>query len=83
MYKINKEDIFLMGGSMGGATAVELSKKYPTMFSKMILEAPMCKIDDNMKPSEFTTWIFRNIIAPLFPQKKWAPVKDLPSKSTV
>ncbi|KAL6592822.1 hypothetical protein ACP70R_049274 [Stipagrostis hirtigluma subsp. patula] len=42
---------FLLGESMGGATALMLHRKGPTYWDGAILVAPMCKIVEEMRPS--------------------------------
>jgi acylglycerol lipase len=54
---INKEyrnlKTFLIGDSMGGAVAINVLKKQKHLSSGCVLIAPMIKISDNAKPSEY------------------------------
>jgi len=51
--KENKKKLrILMGESMGGAVALLLHRKKPTFWDGAVLVAPMCKIADDIKPSE-------------------------------
>ena len=43
---------FLWGESMGGATTIQLFRKYPNIASGAILIAPMIKISNDAKPSK-------------------------------
>jgi len=67
---------FLHGESMGGAVAIEISLRQPQAYQGMILQAPMCKISDKIKPPpivvSFLTWLAKKI-----PEKAWTPSGDV------
>jgi len=67
---------FLHGESMGGAVAIELSLRNPGAYTGMVLQAPMCKIGDKIKPPGFVISILRRA-ANWFPERAWTPSADV------
>ncbi|KAG0583339.1 hypothetical protein M758_3G130100 [Ceratodon purpureus] len=52
---------FLYGESMGGALALHIHRKEPGEWSGAVLQAPMCKISEKLKPPQIVTTILTKI----------------------
>ncbi|CAM9744924.1 unnamed protein product [Heterosigma akashiwo] len=63
---------FLHGESMGGAVAIELSLRRPQLYQGMVLQAPMCKISEKVKPPAPIIGALRGL-ARIFPERAWTP----------
>ncbi|WOL15031.1 caffeoylshikimate esterase-like isoform X3 [Canna indica] len=73
----NKEKSrFLLGVSMGGAVVILLHRREPNYWSGAILLAPLCKIDDKMKPPAFLISILKKL-SKIIPTWKVIPAKDM------
>lgn len=67
---------FLFGQSMGGAVALKMHLKQPSVWNGAILVAPMCKIADDMVPP----WPLAQVligVAKFLPKQKLVPQKNL------
>ncbi|KAK9741420.1 hypothetical protein RND81_03G104400 [Saponaria officinalis] len=67
---------FMLGESMGGAVALLLHRKMPEFWNGAVLVAPMCKISDDVRPSELTIKLLSKL-ANLMPKWKIVPGKDI------
>uniref|UniRef100_A0A7C9E103 Serine aminopeptidase S33 domain-containing protein n=1 Tax=Opuntia streptacantha TaxID=393608 RepID=A0A7C9E103_OPUST len=67
---------FLFGQSMGGAVALKTHLKEPDQWDGMILVAPMCKIADELLPSERVLKV-ADLLSNVIPQMKFFPSEDL------
>lgn len=67
---------FLHGESMGGAVAIELSLRRPQLYQGMVLQAPMCKISEKVKPPAPIIGALRGL-ARIFPERAWTPSPDV------
>lgn len=66
----------LMGESMGGAVALLLHRKKPTFWDGAVLVAPMCKIADDLRPSEVVINVLRKLCR-FIPKWKIIPTQDI------
>lgn len=67
---------FLFGESLGGAIALAVHLKKPSMWNGAVLVAPMCKVADSMYPP----WIQLQILlllARIVPKAKLVPGQDI------
>ncbi|KAK8949761.1 hypothetical protein KSP40_PGU017923 [Platanthera guangdongensis] len=71
-----KKQRFLLGESMGGATALILHKKAPIYWNGTILVAPMCKIADEMKPHPIVIRVL-NKLCSIIPTWRIIPTQDI------
>uniref|UniRef100_A0A7N0U1W4 Serine aminopeptidase S33 domain-containing protein n=2 Tax=Kalanchoe fedtschenkoi TaxID=63787 RepID=A0A7N0U1W4_KALFE len=67
---------FLLGQSMGGAVAIKSHLKQPNAWDGVILVAPMCKIADDIVPSEPVLKAM-TCLSKVLPRAKLFPTKDL------
>ncbi|XVE84858.1 hypothetical protein DITRI_Ditri17bG0046100 [Diplodiscus trichospermus] len=67
---------FLLGQSMGGAVALKVHLKDPKGWDGVILVAPMCKIADDVTPSEPVLKVL-TLLSNVMPAAKLVPQKDL------
>eukprot|EP00252_Welwitschia_mirabilis_P018303 TRINITY_DN4067_c0_g1_i1.p1 TRINITY_DN4067_c0_g1~~TRINITY_DN4067_c0_g1_i1.p1 ORF type:complete len:400 (+),score=74.65 TRINITY_DN4067_c0_g1_i1:66-1265(+) len=67
---------FLYGQSLGGAVALKIVLKQPNAWNGAVLNAPMCKIADNITPP-WPVVQFLLVVACLLPKQKWVPYQDL------
>ncbi|XP_050230501.1 caffeoylshikimate esterase isoform X2 [Mercurialis annua] len=67
---------FLFGQSMGGAVALKVHLKQPNAWNGAILDAPMCKIADDMVPPMILKQILIGV-ANFLPTSKLVPQKNL------
>ena len=68
--------VFCYGHSMGGGLAISISVRYPTLFQGIVLSAPMCGINPELRRS----WIVEKFffaLADWFPRLPITPVPDL------
>ena len=68
--------VFCYGHSMGGGLAISMSVLYSKMFKGLVLSAPMCGINPNLRRS----WIVEKllfIVSDWFPRLPITPVPDL------
>ncbi|KAK7270193.1 hypothetical protein RIF29_23160 [Crotalaria pallida] len=66
---------FLYGESMGGAVALLLHKKDPSLWDGAVLSAPMCKISDKVKPHPLVINILMKL-EDIIPSWKIVPSND-------
>ncbi|KAL3680838.1 hypothetical protein R1sor_023794 [Riccia sorocarpa] len=67
---------FLFGESMGGAVAILVTQRDPSIWNGLVLVAPMCKISEKVKPPALVTAILKKM-ARLVPTWKIVPSKDI------
>jgi alpha-beta hydrolase superfamily lysophospholipase len=67
---------FLYGESMGGALALHIHKKEPGEWSGAVLQAPMCKISEKVKPPPLVTTILTKLSG-LIPTWKIVPSANI------
>ncbi|XVE92573.1 hypothetical protein REPUB_Repub01dG0109800 [Reevesia pubescens] len=67
---------FILGQSMGGAVTLKVHLKDPQGWDGVILVAPMCKIADDVTPSEPVLKVL-TFLSKLMPTAKLVPQKDL------
>ncbi|XP_065860466.1 caffeoylshikimate esterase isoform X2 [Euphorbia lathyris] len=67
---------FLYGESMGGAVALLLHKKEPSVYNGAVLVAPMCKISEKLKPHRVVVNILTSF-EEIIPKWKIVPTKDV------
>ncbi|WCJ22218.1 alpha/beta-Hydrolases superfamily protein [Euphorbia peplus] len=67
---------FLYGESMGGAVALLLHKKEPSVYNGAVLAAPMCKISEKLKPHPVVVNILTSF-EEIIPKWKIVPTKDV------
>eukprot|EP00262_Sarcandra_glabra_P019670 TRINITY_DN7506_c0_g1_i1.p1 TRINITY_DN7506_c0_g1~~TRINITY_DN7506_c0_g1_i1.p1 ORF type:complete len:222 (-),score=28.59 TRINITY_DN7506_c0_g1_i1:200-865(-) len=67
---------FLYGESMGGAVALLLHRKDPTLWNGAVLVAPMCKISEKVKPHPVVINILTRV-EEIIPKWKIVPTKDV------
>ncbi|CAK9201129.1 unnamed protein product [Sphagnum troendelagicum] len=67
---------FLYGESMGGAVVLHIHRKEPQEWNGAILQAPMCKIADNVKPHPLVVAILIKLTN-FIPTWKIVPSKDI------
>ncbi|CAM6088122.1 unnamed protein product [Calypogeia fissa] len=70
------KDSFLYGESLGGATALLLTRKEPSRYKGMVLVAPMAKIADKMRPPPFMIAALSKLNN-IFPYWKIVPTGDV------
>lgn len=66
---------FLYGDCLGGAVALFLHRRMPNYWDGAVLIAPMCKISDEVKPSQFLINTFDKL-AKVAPTWKIVPSRD-------
>lgn len=71
-----KKPAYLFGLSLGGAVLLLVHRKDPTGWDGAVLQAPMLKIADNMKPHAIVTAILTRVAA-VFPSLAIVPTKDV------
>ncbi|CAL9187986.1 unnamed protein product [Musa hybrid cultivar] len=71
-----KKARYLLGESMGGATALLLHRKEPSYWNGAVLVAPMCKIADELKPHPFVVSILKKL-SNIIPTWKIVPTRDI------
>ncbi|KAK1421269.1 hypothetical protein QVD17_23464 [Tagetes erecta] len=75
--KENKNKLrILLGESMGGAMVLQLHLKKPDFWDGGVLVAPMCKIADNMRPSQMMISVLTQL-RKLIPTWKIVPGDDI------
>eukprot|EP01018_Ginkgo_biloba_P027796 Gb_14439 [translate_table: standard] len=67
---------YLLGESMGGAIVLLLHRKEPGFWNGAVLQAPMCKISEKIKPSPIVVNILTKL-AVVVPTWKIVPSKDV------
>ncbi|KAF1894253.1 hypothetical protein Lal_00004177 [Lupinus albus] len=67
---------FLYGESMGGAVALLLHRKDPSLWDGAVLVAPMCKISEKVKPPQVVINILTKV-EDVIPKWKIVPTKDV------
>ncbi|XP_022775549.1 caffeoylshikimate esterase-like [Durio zibethinus] len=67
---------FLLGQSMGGAVALKVHLKDPQGWDGVVLVAPMCKIAEDVTPSEPVLKVL-TLLSNVVPTAKLVPQKDL------
>ncbi|BBN11070.1 acylglycerol lipase [Marchantia polymorpha subsp. ruderalis] len=67
---------FIYGESMGGAVAILVSQRNPSLWNGLILVAPMCKISEKMKPPGIVTSILMKVCH-FIPTWKIVPTKSV------
>ncbi|KAL9679421.1 hypothetical protein QQ045_017281 [Rhodiola kirilowii] len=67
---------FILGQSMGGAVTIKAHLKQPNAWDGVILVAPMCKIADDIVPSESVIKAMA-LLSKIMPQAKLFPTKDI------
>ncbi|CAN6451627.1 unnamed protein product [Victoria cruziana] len=73
---IRKLPHFVFGQSMGGAVALMLHLKQPSMWDGIVLVAPMCKIAEDIMPPDFMVMIGK-VLSVALPKAKLFPNQDL------
>ncbi|XP_057758789.1 caffeoylshikimate esterase-like [Arachis stenosperma] len=67
---------FILGQSMGGAVSIKVHLKEPNNWDGMILVAPMCKIADDVMPSDAVMKVL-TLLSKVMPKAKLFPNQDL------
>lgn len=67
---------FLYGESMGGAIALHIHRKEPVEWTGAVLQAPMCKISESVKPPSIVTSILTKL-AGYIPTWKIVPAANI------
>ncbi|KAL2347605.1 hypothetical protein Fmac_001605 [Flemingia macrophylla] len=67
---------FILGQSMGGAVSLKIHLKEPNNWDGMILVAPMCKIADDVLPSDAVMKVL-TVVSKVMPKAKLFPNQDL------
>ncbi|TKY69349.1 Caffeoylshikimate esterase [Spatholobus suberectus] len=67
---------FILGQSMGGAVSLKVHLKEPNNWDGMILVAPMCKIADDVLPSDAVMKVL-TVVSKVMPKAKLFPNQDL------
>ncbi|XP_027361579.1 caffeoylshikimate esterase-like [Abrus precatorius] len=67
---------FILGQSMGGAVTLKVHLKEPNSWDGMILVAPMCKIADDVLPSDAVMKVL-TLLSKVIPKAKLFPNQDL------
>ena len=68
--------MYAYGESMGGAIAIQATRKAPALFSGLVLMAPMAGIDDAAQPNRMMLAAGR-MMAAVMPSAPIAPFKDI------
>lgn len=69
--RFSRKPMFLMGESMGGAVAFSVYNAVPELFRGVVFLCPMCKISDNMLPSQPVIDVLKWLIGPSGPSASW------------
>lgn len=67
---------FLYGESMGGAIVLHIHRKEPEEWSGAVLQAPMCKISEKLKPPQIVTSIL-TMMSNYIPTWKIVPSENI------
>ncbi|KAM7494965.1 hypothetical protein LguiB_029574 [Lonicera macranthoides] len=67
---------FLVGESMGGAMVLRLHRKQPDYWDGAVLVAPMCKIQDDLKPHPMMIRVLTRL-SRIIPTWKIVPTQDI------
>jgi len=67
---------FCYGQSLGCAVIIQALRRHPTMADGAILEAPMCKISEEMQPPQAVIYLL-SWLAYVFPDAAVVPSKDV------
>ncbi|PNY13048.1 monoglyceride lipase [Trifolium pratense] len=67
---------FLLGQSMGGAVSLKVHLKEPNNWDGVVLVAPMCKIADDVLPSDAVMKVL-TLLSKVIPKAKLFPNQDL------